>query len=238
MTGFDALRPLAVDLWTVDGALASGPLRLPSRMTVLRAAERLWIYSPCTISDALAEHLATLGTVAGIVAPNGYHQLFAAAAAARFDGAARFRSPALTHKTGLEGWQTLPNGALAESGGDIEALTIQGVPTIAETVLLHRPSRSLVVADLMFNVSSAPFVTRWLLRSTDSYGRPAVSRLWRWKTRDSAALGGSLETLARWDLDRIVVAHGDVIETGGRVAFAAALRHRFGPELARRFEPA
>jgi hypothetical protein len=35
--------------------------------------------------------------------------------------------------------------------------------------------------------------------------------------RDRAAARASLDDVWRWDFDRVVVAHGDVLETGGRV---------------------
>ena len=38
--------------------------------------------------------------------------------------------------------------------------------------------------------------------------------------RDRAAARASLQAILAWDIDRVVVAHGDVLETGGCAALA------------------
>ncbi len=36
------------------------------------------------------------------------------------------------------------------------------------------------------------------------------------------ALEVSLDRIREWDFDRVIVGHGEVLETGGKAAFAAA----------------
>jgi hypothetical protein len=227
MTDFDTLRPLATDLWAVEGTLKNGALRFPLRMSVLRAGGCLWLYSPCPITDSLATKLEALGPVAGLIAPNAFHHLFARTAATRFPKAELCASASLLKK-GLKPAVVLNSGPLAGSDGAVEVLALQGVPGVAESVLLHRPSRSLIVADLMFNVSELSTLTRWFFKLTGSYGRPASSRLWRWVMRDRSAFATSIDQLASWDFDRIVMAHGAVVESDGRQVLGAALAHRYG----------
>jgi glyoxylase-like metal-dependent hydrolase (beta-lactamase superfamily II) len=54
-----------------------------------------------------------------------------------------------------------------------------------------------------------------LLRSYDRFG---PSRLDPLLIRDRRQARESLERILAWDFDRIVVAHGDVLERGGRQA--------------------
>ena len=40
--------------------------------------------------------------------------------------------------------------------------------------------------------------------------------------RDRRAARASVDKILQWDFDRIIVTHGDVLETGGHERFAAA----------------
>ena len=51
-----------------------------------------------------------------------------------------------------------------------------------------------------------------------SYGRFGPSKLDPLLIRDRRAARESLERILAWDFDRVVVAHGDVLESGGREA--------------------
>jgi hypothetical protein len=96
-----------------------------------------------------------------------------------------------------------------------------GVPLANEVVFVHRPSRSLLVCDLAFNVGpDAPWLTRTLFRLWGAYGRLGPTRLERLLVRDKDAARRSLDEVLALDFDRVIVSHGDVLETGGREAFA------------------
>jgi hypothetical protein len=56
------------------------------------------------------------------------------------------------------------------------------------------------------------------MRLIRSYGRFGPTKLDPLLIRDRAAARESLERILAWDFDRIVVAHGDVLERGGREA--------------------
>jgi hypothetical protein len=62
-----------------------------------------------------------------------------------------------------------------------------------------------------------------------SYGRFGPSKLDPLLIRDREAARDSLERILAWDFDRVVVAHGDVLENGGH----AALREGYAWLLAR-----
>ena len=56
------------------------------------------------------------------------------------------------------------------------------------------------------------------MRLIRSYGRFGPSTLDPWLIRDRAAARASLERILAWDFDRVIVAHGDVLERGGHDA--------------------
>jgi hypothetical protein len=55
-----------------------------------------------------------------------------------------------------------------------------------------------------------------------AYGRPATTPMERLLIRDRAAFRRSLERILAWPIERLVVAHGAIVRTGGHAALAAA----------------
>ena len=91
--------------------------------------------------------------------------------------------------------------------------------------MLHRPSRTLIVADLIFNWM--PTHSRWenfMRRRIMKLERfPGMSRLFRLCIKDREAFLDSMSILMSWDFDRVIVGHGEIIETGGKERLRAAL---------------
>jgi hypothetical protein len=86
-----------------------------------------------------------------------------------------------------------------------------------EVAFCHRASRTLLICDLAFNIGAdAPFATRLAFRAVGGYGRFGPSLLERLIVRDRAAARASLERILAWDFDRVVLAHGHILEHGGR----------------------
>jgi len=96
---------------------------------------------------------------------------------------------------------------------------VGGIPKLQEVVLLHRASRTLILTDLAFNIQqSDSWFTRFFMRLNGAYGHFGPSRIFRTLVKDRAALRSSLNRMQEWDFDRIIVTHGDVLETGGKSA--------------------
>lgn len=211
------------------GVRLPGGVQMPVAMTVLRSGAGLVVVSPLpALDDATAEAIAALGEVRAVVAPNLWHHLGASAALARWPDA-RLVAPAglATKRPDLPAAAMLgTDEATALLGDAVQALPMEGVPKMGEWSLVHGPSGTAVVTDLVFNVvSSDSWVTRAVLRWVSGvYGGPAVSRVWRAMVRDRAAMSTSLVRLLHAPFDRLVMAHGDVIERGGRDALAHATR--------------
>ena len=77
----------------------------------------------------------------------------------------------------------------------------------------------------MENFDTSPhLLTRLYLRAAGLQGRVGFSRFLRGVYRDRPAARRSLERLLALDFDRIVLAHGRVLEHGGRAAVREAYR--------------
>ena len=98
-----------------------------------------------------------------------------------------------------------------------------GATILNEVVLLHRPTRTLVLTDLAFNLPpGARNEARLFHRLVGAAGRFGPHRVVRLGIRDRAAAARSLEHVLGWDFDRVIVSHGEVLESGGKAALRAA----------------
>lgn len=207
------LRALDRDLWCLDADLRiQAGFHLPVRMTVIRLADGgLWLHSPLAIDDATAAELDALGPVRHIVAPSLLHHLFAGAAHQRWP-AAQVHAPA-----GLTAKQPAlkidrPLAADAR-WPELAIVAIAGAPKIAEHVFVHRPSGTLIVTDLLFNVDAAPgLLSPLILRMVGAWKRLAQSKIWRSMVKDRAAARASAEQVMALEFRRLVPAHGLVVE--------------------------
>lgn len=104
-----------------------------------------------------------------------------------------------------------------------------------ELVFLHKRSRSVIEADLLFNLpakeqysklpskAARPGILDKLiapLLSTDP--PPAMWQrrfAWYLLASDRRAFGKSMRKIDKWDFDRIIPCHGDVIDTGAKGVF-------------------
>lgn len=96
----------------------------------------------------------------------------------------------------------------------------RGMPRMKEVVFFHPSSRSLIIADLAFNLGpEGPWWFSLLMRVYGAWGRFGPPPVEKWMMRDRAAVRASLDRILEWDFDRIIVGHGHNVETGGKEVF-------------------
>jgi len=220
----ERLKEHAPGLWTADGQADKGipeflqKYDFSTRMTVIKlSAGGLFLHSPIRLDGGLRSELDGLGEVRAIVAPNRAHHLFAGDACAAYPNAKLYGALGLPLKrkdlkfAGMLGDEPRP-----EWRGDIEQRTIKGAPMLNEVAFFHPASRTLILTDLAFNVpKDRPWGIPLVFRLMGAGGRFGPHRFVRWMIRDQPAARESLGLIMRWDFDRVIVAHGDVIESGG-----------------------
>lgn len=219
------LGQLAPGLWTAEGqADAEIPKFLKkydfsTRMTVIGLANGgLFLHSPVRLTDGLRAELDEIGTVRAIVAPNRAHHLFVGDYASAYPDARLYGALGLQNKRkDLVFFGLLGNEARPEWRGEIEQRMVRGAPMLNEVVFFHPATRTLVLTDLVFNVPDGgvwgvPIVCK-LMGASGHFG---PHRFVRWAIRNKVAARQSLGFVMRWDFDRIIMAHGDIVENGGK----------------------
>jgi hypothetical protein len=180
------------------------------------ASGELWVHSPIAPSTVRGE-LDPLGAVRHVVAPNRYHHLFAGPFRDAYRQARLWGVPGLaTKRRDLRFDALLGASPPAEWAADLDQALIEG-SLLEEVVFLHRASRTLISSDLVANMPrDAPFGARVYATLGGFLGRYAVPRALKLAYRDRAAARRAITKILAWDFDRVVLAHGAVIESGGK----------------------
>ena len=215
------LSELSTNIWVTERPQRFYGLEVGTRMTVIRLADgSLLLHSPVELDAELRRELEAVGRVRFAVAPNRVHHLYAGEVAKVYPGARLWVGPGLERKRpDLVFAGVLGDEAPAEWKDEVDQTFFRGRPYENEVVFFHRASRTLIMCDLAFNFgprTAAP--TRLLMKLLRSYGRFGPSTLDPLLIRDRRAARRSLERILAWDFDRVVVAHGDVLESGGHQA--------------------
>lgn len=217
------------EIWTVDRPVWFGGVRLRARTTVLRLDDGgLLVHSPAPpdAHPGLADQLRALGPVRWLVVPNCFHHLGAPAAAVHFPEAQVVGpASALRRNKALRLHVDIHDAQLGQRLPELEALPLAGVPFLDETVLYHRPTRTLLGADLVICAGAKDHWSwRFAARITGCYERVRVPPDVRKTIADKAAAARSIRAMLERPAQRLVVGHADAIEEGWADRLAQAWR--------------
>lgn len=223
------LTAFAPGLWLADGPVADvAGFRYPTRMAVIRLADGgLWLGSPVEATPGLRAAVAALGPVRHIVAPNALHHLHLAGWTAACPDAALWAAPGLRSKRPDLAF----DGDLADApdpawAADLDQVAVAGNAITTEVVFFHRPSATALFTDLLqqfhpgWHRGWRALVAR-LDRMTGP--EPQVPNKFRLAFTDRKAARASLARIHAWPVERVLMAHGEPVQTDG----AAFLKRAF-----------
>ncbi|CAN5474397.1 DUF4336 domain-containing protein [soil metagenome] len=221
----NTLKPVAKDLWIVDGPVIKfGPLGLrmkfPTRMTIMGAGARdLLIHSPTPLSAQLRAEIAQIGIPRWIVGPNRIHYWWIPDWHAAFNEADIYLAPRIREQAGDR--IRFPSRTLDAAAGypwddSIDTLSVTG-RYMTEVVFFHRASKTLVLTDLIENFEPAKLgsrAMRWLVKLGGADGgMPRDLRMTFAGRRQH--LQAAIRRMIAWNPERIIVAHGQWYERNG-----------------------
>lgn len=222
------LTPIVDDrIWATERPVWFSGVRLRVRTTIVRLDDGgLLLHSPAPPDDALVERLRALGPVRWLVIPNVFHHLGTPAAAARFPEAqvvgpasARARNAALRIDLDIR------DAGFAQAVPEMEALPLEGVPFLDETVFFHRPTQTLLGTDIVLCADADDHWTwRGAARLLGCYQRLSVPHDVRPKISDRSAAVRSLQAMLERPARRLIVGHAGVVEAGCLDQLAGAWR--------------
>lgn len=227
-------------------------LTFPVRMTVMRGAATAGASAPLLLVSSfpptppVLSALAPLGTVSVVLAPNAIHCLWGAAmrdacpgsvlagppsAAGRFPG--RAWDKVVSCREDFEG---LMDEHMGGQGAGLRAWTTgAGSGWLEEILLLHLPSRTLVVTDLGFNFNPkadretplpggvlGALMRHVYLPLAGGYRGCCPTKPFVFLIEDADLLFKVLSEVMASDFDQVIPSHGDIIRAPhGKAAFGA-----------------
>ncbi|MBZ9556516.1 MULTISPECIES: DUF4336 domain-containing protein [unclassified Modicisalibacter] len=212
------LERVAADIWIAEGPVVSFyGFPYPTRSVIVRLPNgALWVWSPIPLDDALMTEVSGIGPVAHLISPNKLHHLGLADWRAAFPAARLWGLPSTVRKrrdlrfdgvledTPPDAWQ-----------GTLDHVMFRGSPLLDEMMFFHRPSRTVLLADLSEALSREFLVRRW------APWQRFIARLWsiteaapkaplevRLSTIRRRAARAAIQRLLAYDPENVIMAHG------------------------------
>ncbi len=218
-------------VWIKEYPIHYAGTQFNSRMTIVRLSNgNLFIHSPCEIDQQTKAAIETLGKVEFIVAPGSYHHLHVSSAQRAFPEAETFICPGIeTKNPQLEFDWLLGDRADKRWADDFEQVLVRGNKYIWEVAFFHKPTRTLILVDLIENFTDATEDVNWLLKlwfkvfyRMWANPKPAPEYQMGWKDKQAAAK--SLNKILIWNFESIIVSHGELIEKNAKQVARQAWR--------------
>ena len=233
----NVLKPVADNLWIIDGpCIPFGPkllqMQFPTRMVIVRLeGGKLFLHSPTPITPALRREVEALGEVKWIIAPNRIHYWWLPDWYEAFPEADVYLAPKIREQAkGRIDFDTLE---LTDNSGypwDQELSTIGAEGSfMTEFVFFHHASKSLLISDIIENFEQEKLGSWWLrwltkiagVQDPDGTMPKDMRRTFR---KHKAGLKAAVETMIRWQPERVIMAHGRWYERDGTTELKRAFR--------------
>ena len=220
------LAELAPDLFILPEPLSFHGLQIGRKMIVVRLPDGdLFVNSPAELTRERVEALDDLGRVRYVTPSSKLHgHLHMEDYRRAFPDAELFAAPGLDRRRpdlafdGLLGSAPDPRWADA-----IDQEAFLGNRWLTEIEFLHRPSGTLVLGDVCYNLGpETPLGTRLVARLAGMYGDLSVPLDFRYTVENRAAARRSVDRILDWEFERVVVGHGRIVERDAKRRVRAA----------------
>ncbi|KAF9239306.1 hypothetical protein BU15DRAFT_74724 [Melanogaster broomeanus] len=232
--GETVIREVANGVWTFSRPFARyGVIRVGGRSTAIKLKDGgVWVLASTPLDDETRTKINELGNVRYIINPDAVHHLFLpefkraypdAKVIGVADTIARMKDQAVPFD-GL--WGRDPSDTQYGFEEDIKHCYFSGFRN-KDVAFLHVASRSLIEADLLFNLPATEQYSKcssWIPQAKLKPDSWAHQKVIQGVTIDVEAMKRDARTVASWDFDRIIPCHGDVIERDGNKAWRDAYK--------------
>ncbi|KAJ9196092.1 hypothetical protein DTO164E3_6240 [Paecilomyces variotii] len=242
------IRKVTPDIVTLSVPFARfGIIKFGGRGTLVKLSSgSLAVFSPVALTPQVHDAITSLGgPVKYIAAPDMEHHLYVTRWKDAFPDAQvlapeglkekrqsnpEFKNTEFTHIFTSENKQKLQISE--EFDSEFETEYVDGHVS-RELVFLHKRSRTLIEADLLFNlpateqysksgVSPTSGILTRIIAPLMSTAPPATWQkrfIWHLTVANRQRYRESIRRIDQWDFDRLIPCHGDVVETGAKGVF-------------------
>ena len=230
--------------------LRFGRVKIGGRGTLVKLQTgNVAVFSPVALTPTVKDKVQSLGAVKYIIAPDIEHHIFLSNWAQEYPEAEVIGMEGLPEKREFD--DATKGTKFSHVFSEKNKLDIKITPEFdaefsyeyfhshmnKELVFLHKPTRTLIEADLLFNLPATEqfsksgvdarsgILTKLFGALMNTQGNMIWQKRVLWYgpgSKDRAGFGASAKRVKAWDFDRIIPCHGDVIETGGKSIFENA----------------
>lgn len=211
------------ELICIETKLKMPLMQLPVRTVLVQTDSGSVLISPG--SRVNRDDYKSTYNVTDIVAPNSFHQSGVPKAASIYPEARLWASDSPKKRKDIPWTHILGKGHWIHS--DLVPMQIAGIPKINEFVFLSKPSKSLIVADLCFNMQGMKGLgPKLILSMFGTYNKFAISKFFLKFMTDKKATVESIEELMSQDFDNIIPSHGEIVRGGAKDLLFSAFQER------------
>lgn len=220
------MRDLGPNIRLLSYPLNLFGMKVGRKVTLFRLQSgKLVIHSTAPFSEADVKAIREFGEPVWLLDATNFHDTLTRPGIAAFPDLPYLvpdRFP-LSGKVKTQPLEEVP----AEWEGELDVIKIDGMPSINEHAFFHRESRTLVIADLLFNLpdSVGAFTLGFLGLISGIKEHPGNSRMFRMAIKDRDAFESSLQGLLALNFEQIIVGHGDPITSDAKDTLARVFRN-------------
>jgi hypothetical protein len=211
------MEAIGENIWLQKHSFSTFGMKMGRNVVPIRLSSgKLVIHSTAAFSEENAAEIRQLGEPGWILDPTNFHDTYALQGAATFPEIPYFAPEGFPAARKAKAHSLVEPPAEWEE--EIDVIPILGMPMTNEQVFFHRESKTLIVADLLFNLPSDidGFTKASVKLISGIREYPGNSRMFRLMIRDREAFESSLQQILSLDFSRVIVGHGLPVETDAK----------------------
>ena len=213
------------DLTLIHSVVKMPLMPLPVTSVAVKLKSGTVLISPG--SQLTDEQLKNLSNVTDLVASNALHSAGIPKANAAHPNANVWGVPGLEKRKPEMKWTHVLKEGQWKYQEELPAIFVKGAPAIKEVVFYHKPSKSLIVTDLCFNMTKVSGFGAWIILNLfGTYKKFGVSKFFARYIKDKAAFESSLKEILAYDFDKIIVSHGEIVTDNAKEKLRQAMALR------------
>ncbi len=203
-----------------------GLVPLLTRMAVVRLADHsLWAWSAVPLTDREVKELNEWGQLKFVIAPNVFHHFFLGPMKQKYPKAIFYATPGLEKRRKDFKFDRIASIETPQDWqNEFELRILRGSRFYTECLILHKPSRTLFVVDMLFHQKECRHP--WINLAWKAYGvlnkvtsSPICRRL-VWNRAEARKL---FQEILTWDFETLIMSHGEIVQNGGKEKLREAL---------------
>lgn len=207
-------------IWILEYPVRFGGMDVFARMTIIKLPNGdLFIHDPCKIDESVKNEIDIIGDVKFIVAPGSYHHLYVTDLQNIYPNAETFLCPGLDKKRpDIKFNQILSNEPDPRWSDILDQVFVHGTKYIWEVTFFHKPSKTLILVDLLENIGddfkhpTGLFLRFWWKVVFKMWNNPKAAPEYQMGWGNKEIVKQGLSKILNWNAKRVILSHGELVE--------------------------